>query len=105
VSDWQCLLACPDEASATPIALYLRVHDCPALVVPVPPSFDLAPTAEVRVPAEFLRRARHIWAAAGTLGDLSDGELDYLATGQLRGTEALDRIMRMTPPNNRSRGP
>ena len=103
--DWQCLLVCPDEASATPVAEYLRLHDCPALVVPVPPGFDFSPTAEVRVPAEFLHRARHIWAAADTLGELSAGELDYLATGQLRSTAALDRIMRMTPPNNRRRGP
>jgi hypothetical protein len=85
VPDWQCFLACPDEASAAPVAHYLRLHDCAALVVPVPPSFQLAPTAEVRVPAEFLRRAHHIWAAADTLGGLTDGELEYLATGKLPG--------------------
>jgi hypothetical protein len=88
VPNWQCFLACPDEASANPVAEYLRLHDCPAIVVPVPPSLDLAPTAEVRVPAEFLRRAHHIWAAADTLGDLTDGELEYLATGKLPGTAA-----------------
>jgi len=85
VTDWQCFLACPDEASAAPVAEYLRLHDCPALVFPVPPSFDLAPTAEVRVPAQFLHRARHIWARADTFGDLTDGELEYLATGKLPG--------------------
>jgi hypothetical protein len=85
VPDWQCFLACPDEASAAPVAHYLRLHNCPAVVVPVPPSFVLAPTAEVRVPAEFLRRANHIWAAADTLGGLTDGELEYLATGELPG--------------------
>jgi hypothetical protein len=86
---WQCFLACPDVACALPVAEYLRLHDCPALVVPVAPSFDLAPTAEVWVPADFLRRARHIWSVADTFGDLSEGELDYLATGELRGTQAL----------------
>ena len=88
VPDWQCFLACPDEASAGPVAHYLRLHDCPALVVPVAPSFQLSPTAEVRVPAEFLRRAHHIWAAADTLGGLTDGELEYLATGKLPGAES-----------------
>jgi hypothetical protein len=82
---WQCLLVCPDEASATPVAEYLRLHDCPALVFPVPASCDLMPTAEVRVPAEFLLRARHIWSRADTLADLSEGELEYLATGKLPG--------------------
>ena len=85
VPDWQCFLACPDEASAAPVAHYLRLHDCPALVFPVPPGFGLAPTAEVRVPAEFLRRAHHLWAVADALGGLTDGELEYLATGQLPG--------------------
>jgi hypothetical protein len=43
------------------------------------------PTAEVRVPAEFLLRARHIWRRADTLADLTEGELEYLATGKLPG--------------------
>ena len=81
VPDWQCFLACPDEASAGPVAHYLRLHDCPALVVPVAPSFQLAPTAEVRVPAEFLRRAHHFWAVADTLGGLTDGELELSRDG------------------------
>jgi hypothetical protein len=103
--NWQCFLACSGEASAAPVAEYLRLHDCPALVFPVPGSCELRPTAEVWVPAEFLLRAKHIWARADTLSDLTDGELDYLATGQLRGTESLDRIMGLTPPNKRWRGP
>jgi hypothetical protein len=86
--NWQCFLACPDEASAAPVAAYLRLHDCPALVFPVPASCELTPTAEVMVPQEFLHRARHLWAHANTLGDLSDGELEYLATGKLPGAAA-----------------
>jgi hypothetical protein len=85
VTDWQCFLACPDVASATPIAEYLRLHDCPALVFPLSANFDLAPTAEVRVPAQFVDRARHIWSHAERFGDLTDGELEYLATGKLPG--------------------
>jgi hypothetical protein len=41
--------------------------------------------AEVRVPAEFLQRAHHIWSRADILGDLTQGELEYLATGRLPG--------------------
>jgi hypothetical protein len=85
VTGWQCFLPFPDEASAAPVAEYLRLHDCPALVFVHPPGFDLAPTVEVQVPAEFLRRAHHLWAMADTLGDLTDGELEYLATGKLPG--------------------
>jgi hypothetical protein len=80
---WRCFLILPDEASAAPVAHYLRLRDCPAFVAVQPPGFDLAPTARVLVPAEFLRRASHIWAQAAALKELSDGELEYLATGQL----------------------
>jgi hypothetical protein len=84
-ADWQCLLTCPDLASAIPVADYLTLHKCPAFAVPLSPSFALTPTAAVLVPAEFLRRAHHVWAAANTLGDLTDGELEYLTTGRLPG--------------------
>src|SRR5215467_2469462 len=83
--EWQCFLTCSSEATAAPVVEYLRLHDCPALIFPLPPSCDLAPTAEVRVPAEFLHRARHIWRHAGTCADLSEAELEYLATGELPG--------------------
>jgi hypothetical protein len=86
VPDLQCFLVLPDEASAVPVAHYLRLHHCPALVFVAPPSFDLVPTARVLVTAEFLRRAQHIWALADTLAELTDGELEYLATGKLPGT-------------------
>ena len=86
VPHWQCFLTLLDEASAIPVAHYLNLHDCPALVFPTPPSFDLSPTAQVLVPSEFLLRARHIWAAADVFGGLTDGELVYLATGNLPGT-------------------
>ena len=89
VTDWRCFLAFPDEASAAPVAHYLRLHDCPALVFPVPPSVEFAPTAQVLVPAESIRRARHIWTRADTFGDLTDGELEYLATGKLPGAASV----------------
>jgi hypothetical protein len=85
VNEWQCLLVCPDEATATPVVEYLNLHDCPALIFYVPPRCDFAPAVEVRVPPDFLRRARHIWTRAEALKDFTDGELEYLATGQLAG--------------------
>ena len=83
--EWRVFLACPDVAAATPVAEYLTLHDCPAYVFPVPPSFNLMPTAAVLVPAEFLRRAQHIWSSANVLGDLTEGELEYIVTGRLPG--------------------
>ena len=85
VTKWQCFLVCPDEASATPVVEYLRLHDCPALVFFAPPRNDFLPAVEVRVPSEFLHRARHIWGHAGTGADPTEGELEYLATGELPG--------------------
>jgi hypothetical protein len=83
--EWRVFLACPDVATATPVAEYLALHDCPACVFPVPASFNLMPTAAVLVPAEFLRRAQHIWGGAKVLGELTEGELEYIATGRLPG--------------------
>jgi hypothetical protein len=91
VPDWQCFLAFPDEGTAAPVAHYLNLHDCPAFVLARAPNFDLTPAAQILVPSEFLPRARHIWARADTLGNLSDGELEYLATGKLPGTSADPR--------------
>jgi len=83
VREWRIFLACPDVATALPVAEYLVLHDCPAQVFPVPPSFNLTPMAEVGIPAEFLRRAQHIWSRADVLGNLTNGELEFLATGKL----------------------
>jgi hypothetical protein len=84
--EWRVLLTCPDLAAATPVADYLNLPDCPAFVAPVPPSFNLTPTAAVLVPAEFLPRAQHIWSTANILGDLTEGELEFIVTGKLPGT-------------------
>jgi hypothetical protein len=89
--EWRFFLACPDVAPATPVAEYLTLHDCPAYVLPVSPSFNLMPTAAVRVPAGFLRRAHHIWSNADVLGDLTAGELEYIVTGTLAGEVAGPR--------------
>jgi hypothetical protein len=85
VTDWQCFLIVPDEASAAPVVHHLRLHDCPARVFAASPGFDLSPTVRILVPQEFLPRARHLWARADRLAGLTDGELEYLATGRLPG--------------------
>jgi hypothetical protein len=84
---WQCFLGCPDEASAAPVAEYLRLHGCPALVFPVPASCEFTPTA-------------HIWthAAASPTGSLST--LRPGSFPELR----QNRSNRMRPPDNRCRG-
>lgn len=61
------------------------------------------PTAEVRVPAEFLLRARHIWRRADTLADLTGGSLSIWRPAISPGPH-LTRSNRMTPPKNRWRG-
>lgn len=83
--EWRVFLACPDVATATPVADYLTLHDCPAYLIPVPASFNLMPMAAVMVPVEFVRRAQHVWSSANVLGDLTEGELEYLVTGRLPG--------------------
>ena len=86
--EWRVFLECPDVATAAPVAEYLTLHDCPAYVFPVSPSFNLMPTAAVLVLAEFLRRAQHIWSSANVFGDLTEGELEYIVTGRLPGEES-----------------
>ena len=88
VTHWQCFLTPADEASAAPVAHYLRLHDCPALVVLLSPGFELAATACVLVPADFVRRAHHLWRQADAFANLSAGELEHLATGKLPGAPA-----------------
>jgi hypothetical protein len=78
---WRIFVAYPDEASATVVADYLRLNDCPALVVPPFPGPDLAPSAAVLVPGELMHRARWLWEQA----QVSEAELTYLSTGTLPG--------------------
>jgi hypothetical protein len=75
---WECFAVYHDELSAGVVADYLRRNDCPAQVM------GCAGTAldngvRVLVPGELLHRARWLWAKA----DLTEAELQYLATGEL----------------------
>jgi hypothetical protein len=80
-------MACPDEGSAAAIAEYLSLHDCPAVVFAMTPGIDLTYPAEVRVPGELLRRARYVWALAAAEPEVTEGELVFLATGRLPGSD------------------
>lgn len=75
---WECFAIYRNELAAGVVANYLRLNDCPAEVAG---SAGAALEAEVRVlvPGELLHRARWLWAKA----DLTDAELQYLATGKL----------------------
>ncbi len=79
-------MSCPDMLSAVVVAEYLRLRECPAITFPIPPSFELGPTAEVRVPAEFVHRARWFLALA-EMANLTEAELEWLATGKLPASE------------------
>jgi len=79
-------MSCPDMPSAVVIAGYLRLRECPAIAFCIPPSFELGPTAEVRVPAEFLHRARWFWSLT-EMENLTEAEVEWLATGKLPASE------------------
>jgi hypothetical protein len=78
-------MSCTDMPTAVVVAEYLRLHECLAIAFPIPPGFELGPTAEVRVPSELLHRARWFWALAD-MESLTDAELEWLATGELPGS-------------------
>ena len=75
---WQVFAKYADQIAAGVVAAYLRRNDCPAQVSGSVPA-DLDSDASVLVPGELLHRARWLWSQA----DLTEGELQYLATGEL----------------------
>lgn len=78
--DWETFATYHDELAAGVVADYLRRNECPAQVVGSAGT-ALEPGVRVMVPGELLHRARWLWAAA----DLTEAELQYLATGELPG--------------------
>ena len=77
---WECFAVYHDELAAEVIAGYLRCNDCPAQI-DGRAGAALEPCVRVIVPGELLHRARWLWAQA----DLTEAELQYLATGELPG--------------------
>lgn len=75
---WECFAVYGNELAAGVVADYLRRNDCPAQVAgSAGTAFEAA--VRVLVPGELLHRARWLWAKA----DLTEAELQYLATGEL----------------------
>jgi hypothetical protein len=100
VTDWQCFLISPDEASAVPVAHYLRLRDCPALVFVQPPGFDFAlQRHEFWFPPNFCTAhttfglKRILWMASPT-GNLNI----WLQEGCP--ARRWNHMHTMTPPNN-----
>lgn len=81
--DWQQFETFSDRGSAEALAVVLECEGVPARVE----SSGLVAGIEARhcvlVPASLVHRAK--WVLADT--DLTDSELDYLATGKLSDTE------------------
>jgi hypothetical protein len=77
---WECFAVYHDELAAEVVAGYLRRNDCPAQIAGRAGA-ALEPGVRVIVPGELLHRARWLWAQA----DLTEAELEYLATGELPG--------------------
>jgi hypothetical protein len=78
---WESFAIYHDELAAGVVAEYLRRNDCPAQVAGSAGT-ALEPSVRVLVPGELLHRARWLWATA----DLTEAELQYLATGELPGS-------------------
>ncbi len=79
---WQIFATYRDEMAAGVVADYLRNNDCVAEVSGTV-SAGLDSRVDVLVPAELMHRARWLWSQA----DFTDGELRYLATGELPGSD------------------
>jgi hypothetical protein len=77
---WQCFATYHDELAAGVVAEYLFRNDCPAQVVGKLGA-QLNDGARVLVPGQLLHRAKWLWAQA----DLSEGELQFLISGELPG--------------------
>jgi hypothetical protein len=79
---WECFAIYHDELAAGVVADYLRLNDCPAQIAGrAGAKLEPGPGVRVIVPGELLHRARWLWATA----DLTEAELQYLATGELPG--------------------
>lgn len=78
---WECFAIYHDELAAEVVAGYLRRNDCPAQIAGRAGAALDHPGVRVLVPGGLLHRARWLWAKS----DLTEAELQYLATGELPG--------------------
>lgn len=79
---WERFATYSDELAAKVVVDYLHRHACPAQVGGSAGA-NIDSGVHVLVPGELLHRARWLWAQA----DLSEQELDFLASGELPGAE------------------
>jgi hypothetical protein len=78
---WERFVGFPESASAIAAAAYFEQNGLPSRVEAGSPSLDFTNVAFVLVPGHLLHRARWLWAKS----DLTDSELQFLATGELDG--------------------
>lgn len=79
-SDWLEFASFPDAVSAEAMAGLFRSEALPVRVIADEPVPGLAHGFRVLVPADLMHRARWIVAQA----QVSDEELDFIATGKLK---------------------
>jgi hypothetical protein len=77
--EWQPFRTFSDRGSAEALVVVLRAEDVPARVESSHLVAGIETRHRVLVPSSLLHRAR--WVLADS--DLTDSELDYLATGKL----------------------
>lgn len=81
--EWEQFDVFGDRASAASFVGILRTEGVPALIDEISPLPGLDERFRVMVPSRLAHRARWIVAAM----DITESELDLLATGELRGPE------------------
>ena len=77
---WERFMSFPDSASAIAIAGYFEQNGVPSRVEAGSPGVDLSPVAYILVQGQLAHRARWLLAQHA---DLSEAELEFLATGRL----------------------
>jgi hypothetical protein len=83
---WDVVATFSDVPSAQALASLFRAEGVPADVVSDTSLLGEARRCEIRVPSELAHRARWIMSQA----QVTDAELEFLATGQLGDTDNAD---------------
>jgi hypothetical protein len=84
---WDVVATFSDVPSAQALASLFRAEGVPAEVVSDTSLLDEARRCEIRVPRELAHRARWLLSQA----QVTDSELEFLATGKLRGADSVDQ--------------
>ena len=84
---WDVVATFSDVPSAQALASLFRAEGVPAEVVSDTSLLDGARRCEIRVPRELAHRARWLLSQA----QVTDSELEFLATGKLGGADSVDQ--------------